>query len=99
MKLLVLQIEDYMLPCVNKALFGFDCMGCGIQRSLYLIVQGEFLAAFFMYPAIYPLALLLATISINIFKKIKYYNKIITILAVITVITIIVSFTIKIIIN
>jgi len=99
MKLLVLQIEDYMLPCVNKALFGFDCMGCGIQRSLYLIGQGEFLAAFFMYPAIYPLALLLATISINIFKKIKYYNKIITILAVITVITIIVSFTIKIIIN
>ena len=99
MKLLVLQIEDYMLPCVNKALFGFDCMGCGIQRSLYLIVQGEFLAAFFMYPAIYPLALLLATISINIFKKIKYYNKIITILAVFTVITIIVSFTIKIIIN
>lgn len=99
MKLLVLQIEDYMLPCVNKALFGFECMGCGIQRSLYLIVQGEFLAAFFMYPAIYPLALLLATISINIFKKIKYYNKIITILAVITVITIIVSFTIKTLIN
>lgn len=99
MKLLVLQIEDYMLPCVNKALFGFECMGCGIQRSLYLIVQGEFLAAFFMYPAIYPLALLLATISINIFKKIKYYNKIITILALITVITIIVSFTIKTLIN
>lgn len=95
MKLLLLQLEDYMLPCVNKAIFGFDCMGCGIQRSVNLIIRGEFLAAFFMYPAIYPLILLFVAIGINIFKKIKYFSKIITILAIITVATIIVSFTIK----
>ncbi|MBT8244180.1 MAG: DUF2752 domain-containing protein [Winogradskyella sp.] len=99
MKLLLFQLEDYMLPCVNKTLFGFECMGCGMQRSVNLLIQGEFLAAFFMYPGIYPLILLLATIGINIFKKIKYFNKIITILAVVTVITIIVSFIIKTLIN
>lgn len=95
MNLLLTELEDYMLPCVNKTLFGFDCMGCGIQRSISLIVHGEFIAAFFMYPAIYPLILLIATIGINIFKKIKYFNKIITILAIITVATIVVSFAIK----
>jgi len=99
MKLLYLQIDEYMLPCLNKALFGFDCMGCGIQRSISLIIHGEFLAAFLMYPAIYPLILLFVTIGLNIFKKIKYYNKIITILAVLTLSTIIVSFIIKTIIN
>ncbi len=88
-----------MLPCVNKAIFGFDCMGCGIQRSVSLIINGEFIAAFFMYPAIYPLILLFATIGINIFKKIKYFSKIITILAIITVATIIISFTVKTLIN
>ncbi|TCK69052.1 uncharacterized protein DUF2752 [Winogradskyella wandonensis] len=99
MKLLLLQLEDYMLPCVNKAVFGFDCMGCGMQRAISLMIRGEFLAAFYMYPAIYPLIGLFTIIGINIFKKIKYYNKIITILAIITTSTIVVSFTIKTLIN
>ena len=99
MKLFSLQLEDYMLPCVNKTLFGFDCMGCGIQRSINLLIHGEFVAAFFMYPAIYPLIGLFVIIVINIFKKIKNFNKIITILGVITVSTIIVSFVIKTFIN
>ncbi|SHH49145.1 DUF2752 domain-containing protein [Winogradskyella jejuensis] len=99
MKLLLIQLEDYMLPCLNKSLFGFDCMGCGLQRSLNLILQGEFLAAFYMYPTIYPLLSLFAVIGINIFKKIKYFNKIITILAIVTVATIMVSFIIKTFIN
>ncbi|GGI57784.1 DUF2752 domain-containing protein [Winogradskyella haliclonae] len=99
MKLFLLQPEDYMLPCLNKSIFGFDCMGCGIQRSLHLLFHGEFIAAFYMYPAIYPLLGLFTVIGINIFKKIKYFNKIITILAIITVATIMVSFTIKTLIN
>jgi len=40
-----------MLPCLNKKLFGVDCMGCGLQRAIALIFQGEFVAAFQMYPA------------------------------------------------
>ncbi|RZN82925.1 MAG: DUF2752 domain-containing protein [Winogradskyella sp.] len=99
MKLLLLQLEDYMLPCLNKTLFGFDCMGCGIQRSINLLFHGEFIAAFYMYPAIYPLLILFLVIGINIFKKIKYFSKIITILAIVTVATIIVSFIIKTLIN
>ncbi|MFA7446524.1 MAG: DUF2752 domain-containing protein, partial [Flavobacteriaceae bacterium] len=45
-------MEDYMLPCMNKKLFGIDCMGCGIQRSVALLLRGEFVEAFYMYPAI-----------------------------------------------
>lgn len=90
-------MEDFMLPCLNKTLFGFECMGCGIQRSLLLIFQGNFIDAFQMYPAIYSLIALFIYIGLNIFFKFKNSNKVISVLAVLTVATIITSYTIKII--
>ncbi|WP_170179861.1 DUF2752 domain-containing protein [Flavivirga rizhaonensis] len=86
-----------MLPCLNKKLFGVECMGCGLQRSLALIFKGQFLDAFYMYPAIYSLIILFLTIGINIFFKFKHSTKIIGALAIITVSTIIISYLIKII--
>ncbi|ADY27862.1 DUF2752 domain-containing protein [Cellulophaga lytica] len=76
-------INDYMLPCMNKKFFGVDCPGCGIQRSISLILQGDFSGAFYMYPAIYSLILLFGFIGVNHFYKIKYANKIIISLLVI----------------
>ena len=84
-----------MLPCLNKKLLGFECMGCGVQRAVALIFQGEFTAAFQMYPAIYSLIALFMCIGINIFFKFKNSNKIIGALAILTVATIIISYTIK----
>lgn len=88
-------MEEYMLPCMNKKYLGFECMGCGIQRSITLILRGEFVEAFFMYPAIYPLVLLFSLLILNQFISIKYANKSIIILAILTVATIIVSYIIK----
>lgn len=90
-------LDDYMLPCLNKKLFGVECMGCGLQRSMALIFKGEFIDAFYMYPAIYSLIILFICIGINIFFKFKHSNKIIGALAIITVTTIIISYIIKII--
>lgn len=64
--------EEYMLPCLNKAVFGVECTGCGAQRATILLFQGEFLKAFYMYPAIYSLALLFAFLLINLFFKFRY---------------------------
>ncbi|SFZ94375.1 Protein of unknown function [Flaviramulus basaltis] len=91
-------MEDYMLPCLNKKLLGFECMGCGIQRALSLIFQGEFVEAFYMYPAIYSLIALFLTIGLNIFFKFKNSNIVIGALAIISVATIVISYIIKIII-
>ena len=84
-----------MLPCLNKKLFGFECMGCGIQRAISLIFQGEFVEAFYMYPAIYSLIALFLAIGINIFFKFKKSNMVIGGLAIITVATIVFSYIIK----
>lgn len=89
--------EDYMLPCLSKRLFDFECFGCGLQRSVFLLFQGDFIAAFKMYPAIYPLVLLFFFIGVNIFFKFKQSTKIINILAIVTIATIIISYLIKII--
>ncbi|PKH52235.1 hypothetical protein CXF68_16725 [Tenacibaculum sp. Bg11-29] len=88
-------MDDYMLPCLNKKFFGVDCLGCGTQRALSLLIHGEFIAAFKMYPAIYTLLFLAVIIVLNLFYKIKYAQKIISILAVINVLIIVVSYLIK----
>lgn len=89
------KIEDYMLPCLNKKLFGFECMGCGIQRAVSLIFQGDFVGAFYMYPAIYTLIPLVLIIITSFFFKFKHSNKIINTLAIASISIIIISFIIK----
>ncbi|MCB7480498.1 DUF2752 domain-containing protein [Christiangramia sediminis] len=64
-----------MFPCVNKSLLGVECTGCGGQRAAMLLFRGEFSQAFFMYPAIYSLAILFIFLLVNLFIKFKYdYN-------------------------
>ncbi|MBT8395216.1 MAG: DUF2752 domain-containing protein, partial [Bacteroidia bacterium] len=60
-----------------------------------LLFQGEFIAAFKMYPAIYLLIPLFILIGVSFFYKFKNANKIINILAVVSVITIVLSYIIK----
>ena len=89
-------IENYLLPCLNKQLFGLDCPGCGAQRSLILFFKGEFAAAFAMYPAVFTMVLLGFIVALNFFVKFKYAYKIKMALVYINVAIIIISFIIKI---
>ena len=43
-------LEDYMVPCINKKIFGVECLGCGMQRATALLFSGQFEAAFKIYP-------------------------------------------------
>ena len=74
-------------------------MGCGLQRSFALVFQGEFTAAFHMYPAIFTLLLLFVFIGFNYFKNFKFASKIIIPLAIINVLIIVGNFILKTFIN
>jgi hypothetical protein len=50
-----MHLEKYMIPCLSKTLFGIECLGCGFQRALLLLLKGEWGAAFVMYPAVYSM--------------------------------------------
>jgi len=91
----VMALENYMIPCLSKTLFGFECMGCGFQRSLLLISRGHFLEAFYMYAAIYPLLILMGYLIFTRFYKFKNYMKGINWLSILSIATIIISYTIK----
>ena len=88
-------IENYMIPCLNKTLFGFECMGCGLQRSLIALFQGNFTNALLLYPAIYPLILLFMLISLSLIYKFKFCQKVINLFSVISIVIIISNYLIK----
>ena len=95
MLLLKSSSENSLLPCLNKQILGMDCPGCGMQRSVLLLFDGEFVAAFKMFPAIYPLLLLLLFLLADQFLKIKYANTISIILMITTVTFILTNFLLK----
>ncbi|MEM7087066.1 MAG: DUF2752 domain-containing protein [Bacteroidota bacterium] len=88
-------MEEYMLPCLNKQLFGIDCLGCGIQRATALLFKGEFVAAFKMYPAIYTLIILLLFLITNIWVKFKYDRIIKISLIILNVLIVVIGYMIK----
>lgn len=88
-------MEDYMLPCLNKKLFGIECLGCGMQRATALLFEGEFIAAFKSYPAIYTLILLVLFLVFNLTVKFKFDNFIKISLIILNVLIIVVSYAIK----
>lgn len=88
-----------MLPCMSKKLFGIECLGCGTQRSFVLLLKGEFVEAFKMYPAIYTLILFFIFIALHIVDKSRNYTYYIKWLAIINGIIMITSYIIKITLN
>ena len=88
-------MEEYMLPCLNKELFGIECLGCGIQRATAFLFKGEFLLAFKTYPAIYTLILLVLFLISTFFIKYKYGRFIKIFLISINILIIIISYFIK----
>lgn len=88
-------MEEFLLPCMNKQIFGVDCYGCGGQRSLLLLLEGDFTGAFQMFPAIYPLLLLLGFVLFNMFFRFKHDFSIKIGLILLTAAVILISYLIK----
>ncbi|MFN6038662.1 MAG: DUF2752 domain-containing protein [Bacteroidota bacterium] len=58
-----------MLPCIFKYFTSLDCPGCGLQRSILLLFQGNFKASFLQYPpTIFFLSTLLVLI-LHLYRK------------------------------
>ena len=84
-----------MIPCMNKKLFGVDCLGCGTQRAFLLLLKGEFTAAFHMFPAIYTTIFLFGFLALHFIDKSRNYHKIIIGLAITNALIMIISYIYK----
>lgn len=88
-------LGDYMLPCMWKQTFNVDCLGCGIQRSVALILKGDLIAAFYMYPAIYTLIVMFSFLIVHLKFQFKNGHKIILGLFLLNILIIVISFILK----
>jgi hypothetical protein len=60
-----------MIACPFKASFGIDCPGCGFQRSLESLLEGDFIQSFLFYPASIPILLFFGFALLHIVFKFK----------------------------
>lgn len=55
--LMLSKADIFLLPCPFRYLFGFDCPGCGFQRSVVALLNGDFAQSFQLYPPTIPFLL------------------------------------------
>jgi len=53
-------LQNHLLPCPFKYITGIDCPGCGFQRSVIALIQGNWYKSFILYPPAIPLLLFFA---------------------------------------
>lgn len=51
--------SSHLLPCFYKQVFGISCPLCGGQRSVILLLEGQFWESMKMFPPLLPLAVTL----------------------------------------
>lgn len=88
-------MEEYMMPCMNKQLFGIECPGCGTQRAIAFLIEGEFYEAFKIFPAIYTLVLFFVFLSLHLLDKKRNYSKLVIAIAILNGIVVLVSYAYK----
>ncbi len=88
-----------MLPCMNKQLFGVECPGCGTQRAIAFLLEGEFWEAFKIFPAIYTLGLFFILLGLHLLDKKRNYAKLVIASAILNGAVILIAYFIKIYFN
>ncbi|RVU90502.1 DUF2752 domain-containing protein [Flavobacterium columnare] len=85
-------LNDFMIPCLFKILFKVDCLGCGAQRALILLLRGEVQHAFLMYPPLFSIIPYLILIIGRYFKFFIFSSKIILSLGYLNFIIMVISY-------
>ncbi|MCW3127110.1 MAG: hypothetical protein JWO03_2768 [Bacteroidetes bacterium] len=61
-----------MFTCPTKAYLGFECPGCGLQRSVLLLLQGQVYDSIRVYPATIPMLLMFIILILHVKFKFAY---------------------------
>lgn len=88
-------LETHLLQCPTKKLIGIDCLGCGFQRSFLLLINGNLVDSFLMYPALIPLLLMFGYLITHLFLRFKKGAKTLQYFYILNSILIITNYIIK----
>lgn len=65
-------LENHLFVCYIKSHWGFDCPGCGIQRSFIALLKGHLAESFHYHAATIPFIVTLLLLFIQL--KVKHVN-------------------------
>ncbi|MES2651856.1 MAG: DUF2752 domain-containing protein [Bacteroidota bacterium] len=65
-------LKTHLLTCPIKQHTGIDCPGCGFQRSVLALFDGNLINSFKLYPATVPLIALLVFTVVHLKFDIKH---------------------------
>lgn len=83
------------MKCAWKETVGFDCLMCGFQRSFQLLLEGDIVASFKMYPPLIPFLFVTVFTILHLIFKFKNGHRIILISFSIAVALMILNFCFK----
>jgi hypothetical protein len=81
-------LNDHMFTCFWKKYLGIECPGCGMQRSVVALVNGDLKASLQYYPALLPMLILFILLLLHLKYKFRYGARFLQINFIFTVILI-----------
>lgn len=64
-----------MIPCLVKGFLGYDCPGCGIQRSFWALTEGKLWESVVMFPALLIYLGLIGLLFLSVVLKLNISYK------------------------
>lgn len=92
-------LEKNSKPCFYKEHFGFECFGCGFQRSVIELLKGNFIESIKLYPALIPMLVTFTFLVVHLKFKFTFGAKLLTILFICTISIMALNFLYKITLN
>ena len=60
-----------LLTCFWKQTTGIDCMGCGTQRSIISLLNGDLVESIALFPALIPMVVMFIILALHLTFKFK----------------------------
>ncbi len=68
-------LADNYMSCSFKEHTGLECTGCGMQRSIVALLNGDIAASVHYYPAMLPLLAMFGYLLLHLFFKFQHGAK------------------------
>lgn len=88
-------LEQNSRSCFYKKHFGFECFGCGIQRSFIALLKGNITESIKLYPPLIPIIITFTTLLLHLVFKFNNGAAIIKYLFIFTSSVIVINFLYK----
>ncbi|MDR3218329.1 MAG: DUF2752 domain-containing protein [Dysgonamonadaceae bacterium] len=72
MILIIDWLKAHLLTCPSKQFFHLDCPGCGLQRSIIALLEGDIVRSLQTYPATIPMLFTFAFTALHLKFGFRY---------------------------